>query len=105
MTLKDTFRNLPQVGVRGIQIHQEGDCGENKARRAGKKHFAPTDARHGPPPPTKGPRRVKSIDPDADPSRLAALLVGCVERLRALLAPWQPVASTPLSDDLTIRGL
>lgn len=46
VTLSGKFRDLPP-GVRGIQIHEEGDC-TGKARRAGE-HFDPTDARHGPP--------------------------------------------------------
>jgi hypothetical protein len=53
---------------------------------------------------TKGPRKNNFTFWDAEPSRLAALLVGHISRYYSLLAPCQTGASTPENANLFLRG-
>ena len=52
----------------------------------------------------KGPSRNKPVISNADPSRLAALLVGYIPPVCALLAPCQAGASTPETTSLFPDG-
>jgi Cu-Zn family superoxide dismutase len=47
VTLAGQFRGLP-VGLHGLQIHENGDCGGRGASKSGS-DYNPTETRHGPP--------------------------------------------------------